>query len=254
VATRSLGVVYVDIVIGDIPAPGSSWSLISETKVILGHEWLEAAKATVCYAHQCVHHGTYRRSTIYSKRPMESFLDALREFVCVKDASAVTGNVRAVTRKIRLEKDEPFRIRPYHLNEQKKCALYECINEMLAAGVIERSESEYCSPVVLVKEKDGTVRFCTDYRRLNALTKDEAAPLPRIQEMLRDFGTAQVFSSIDLKSGYWQIPMDPASKHLTAYATPDGATYQYRVMPFGLTNAPATFQKLMTCVLSGLIG
>jgi hypothetical protein len=125
---------------------------------------------------------------------------------------------------------------------------------MLAAGVIERSESEYCSPVVLVKEKDGTVRFCTDYRRLNALTKDEAAPLPRIQEMLRDFGTAQVFSSIDLKSGYWQIPMDPASKHLTAYATPDGATYQYRVMPFGLTNAPATFQKLMTCVLSGLIG
>jgi hypothetical protein len=222
--------------------------------VILGHEWLEAAKATVCYAHQCVHHGTYRRSTIYSKRPMESFLDALREFVCVKDASAVTGNVRAVTRKIRLEKDEPFRIRPYHLNEQKKCALYECINEMLAAGVIERSESEYCSPVVLVKKKDGTVRFCTDYRRLNALTKDEAAPLPRIQEVLRDFGTAQVFSSIDLKSGYWQIPMDPASKHLTAYATPDGATYQYRVMPFGLTNAPATFQKLMTCVLSGLIG
>jgi hypothetical protein len=149
------------------------------------------------------------------------------------DASAVTGNVRAVTHKIRLEKDEPFRIRPYHLNEQKKCALYECINEMLAAGVIERSESEYCSPVVLVKKKDGTVRFCTDYRRLNALTKDEAAALPRIQEVLRDFGTAQVFSSIDLKSGYWQIPMDPASKHLTAFATPDGATYQHRVMPSG---------------------
>jgi hypothetical protein len=164
------------------------------------------------------------------------------------------GNVRAVTHKIRLERDKPFRIRPYHLNEQKKCALYECINEMLAAGVTERSESEYCSPVVLVKKKDGTVRFCIDYRRLNALTKDEAAPLPRIQEVLRDFGTAQVFSSIDLKSGYWQIPMDPASKHLTAFATPDGATYQYRVMPFGLKNAPATFQKLMTCVLSGLLG
>jgi hypothetical protein len=279
-ATRSLGVVYMDIVIGDIIYPRTRFFVVPDLRddVILGHEWLEAAKATVCYAQQCVHHGTHRRSTTYWKRTMETtrlnvdsrplpelqhqfpaphhtdFLDALREFVCVMDASAVTGNVRAVTHKIRLEKDEPFRIRPYHLNEQKKCALYECINEMLAAGVIERSESEYCSPVVLVKKKDGTVRFCTDYRRLNALTKDEAAPLPRIQEVLRDFGTAQVFSSIDLKSGYWQIPMDPASKHLTAFATPDGATYQYRVMPFGLKNAPATFQKLMTCVLSGLLG
>jgi hypothetical protein len=120
----------------------------------------------------------------------------------VMDTSAVTGNVRSVTHKIRLEKDEPFRIRPYHLNEEKKCALYECVNEMLTAGVVERSDSEYCSPVVLVKKKDGTLRFCTDYRRLNALTKDEAAPLPRIQEVLRDFGNAQVFSSLDLKSGY----------------------------------------------------
>jgi hypothetical protein len=279
-ATRSLGLVYMDIVIDDIIYPRTRFFVVPDLRddVILGHEWLEAAKATVCYAQQCVHHGTHRRSTTYWKRTMETtrlnvdsrplpelqhqfpaphhtgFLDALREFVCVMDASAVTGNVRAVTHKIRLEKDEPFRIRPYHLNEQKKCALYECINEMLAAGVIGRSESEYCSPVVLVKKKDGTVRFCTDYRRLNALTKDEAAPLPRIQEVLRDFGTAQVFSSIDLKSGYWQIPMDPASKHLTAFATPDGATYQYRAMPFGLKNAPATFQKLMTGVLGGLLG
>jgi hypothetical protein len=83
---------------------------------------------------------------------------------------------------------------------------------MLTAGVVERSDSEYCTPVVLVKKKDGTVRFCADYRRLNALTKDEAAPLPRIQEVLRDFGNGQVFSSLDLKSGYWQIPMDPMLK------------------------------------------
>jgi hypothetical protein len=72
---------------------------------------------------------------------------------------------------------------------------------------------------------DGTLRFCTDYRRLNALTKEEADPLPRIQEVLRDFGNAQVFSSLDLKSGYWPIPMDPTSKYLTVFATPDGASY-----------------------------
>ncbi|KAJ3622289.1 hypothetical protein MTP99_002807 [Tenebrio molitor] len=270
--TLSMGIVYVDIVVNDITYPGTRLFVVPDLRddVILGHEWLETARASVCYAQQCMHHGTHRRSTTYWKKTkgmtpvdMDShplpelqhqfsaphltvFLETVREFVGVMDASAATGNVRAVTHKIRLEKDEPFRIRPYHLNEQKKCALYECVNEILTAGVVERSDNEYCSPVVLVKKKDGTVRFCTDYRRLNALTKDEAAPLPRIQEVLRDFGIAQVFSSLDLKSGYWQIT--------TAFATPDAATYQYRVMPFGLKNAPATFQKLMACVLSGLLG
>jgi hypothetical protein len=89
---------------------------------------------------------------------------------------------------------------------------------------------------------------------LNQITRDEAAPLPRTQEVLCDFGTAQVYSSMDLKSGYWQIPMDPISKHLTTFATSDGTLYQYRVMPFGLKNVPATFQKPMTRVLAGLLG
>lgn len=98
------------------------------------------------------------------------------------------------------------------------------------------------------------MRFCSDYRKLNALTKSEAAPLPKIVDSLREFGAATVFSSIDLKSGYWQIPMDEASKRVTTFATPDGTTYQYRVMPFGLKNAPATFQKLMARVLAGHLG
>jgi hypothetical protein len=242
--------------------------------VILGLQWLRDSRATMDFTLGCVHHGVTDRSTSYWNRECpwsdnidvpetaklnhgfpssyaHNFRDIVREFASVFREQSATATVRVVTHTIRLNKDEPFRIRPYHLSEDKKRALYECVNEMLAAGVIERSDSEYCSPVVLVKKKDGTVRFCTDYRRLNRLTKDEAAPLPRIQEVLRDFGTATVYSSLDLKSGYWQIPMDQASKRLTAFATPDGATYQYRVMPFGLKNAPATFQKLMARVLTG---
>ncbi|KAH0815773.1 hypothetical protein GEV33_007018 [Tenebrio molitor] len=213
--------------------------------------------ATMDFTLGCVHHGVTDRSTSYWNRECpwsdntdvpeiaklnhgfpssyaHNFRNIVREFASVFREQSATATVRVVTHTIRLNKDEPFRIRPYHLSESedKKRALYECVNEMLAAGVIERSDSEYCSPVVLVKKKDGTVRFCTDYRRLNRLTKDQAAPLPRIQEVLRDFGTATVYSSLDLKSGYWQIPMDQASKRLTAFATPDGATYQYRVMPF----------------------
>jgi hypothetical protein len=182
------------------------------------------------------------------------FLDVLCEFAGVMNDESVTGTVSAVSDTIRLVRDEPFRIRPCHLSEDKKRALFECVRDMLASGVIQRLDSEYCSPVMLVRKKDGTVRFCTDYRRLNQNTRDEAAPLPRIQEVLRDFGTVEVYSSMDLKSGYWQIPMDPASKHLTALATPDGATYQYRVLPFGLKNAPAMFQKRMTRGLLGLLG
>jgi hypothetical protein len=183
-----------------------------------------------------------------------AFMDVLETFRSVSDHANCIGAVRAVTHTIRLKKDEPFRLRPYPVSDKKKKQLFQCVQEMLAAGVIERSVSYYCSPAVLVTKKDGTVRFCTDYRKLNLLTEDEAAPLPKISDALREFGSATVFSAIDLKSGYWQIPMDKASKHLTAFATPDGATYQYRVMPFGLKNAPATFQKLMTRVLEGHLG
>ncbi|XP_031356762.1 uncharacterized protein K02A2.6-like [Photinus pyralis] len=98
----------------------------------------------------------------------------------------------------------------------------------------------------VVKKKDGKPRFCVDYRRLNAITKDESSNLPVIHETLRDLGTAKIFSTLDLKSGYWQVPLDDASKPLTAFTTHDGAAYQFRVMPFGLKIAPATFQKLMT--------
>jgi hypothetical protein len=265
--------------VGDQTYEDVTFLVVDELRddVILGLQWLRDSRATMDFTLGCVQHGVTGRHTTYwnRERPFSAntdvpetvipshgfppscareFRDIVHEFASVLNEQGATATVRVVTHVIRLIKDEPFRIRPYHLSEDKKRALYECVGEMLATGVIERSDSDYCSPVVLVKKKDGTVRFCTDYRRLNLLTKDEAAPLPRIQEVLRDFGTATVYSSLDLKSGYWQIPMDQASKRLTAFATPDGATYQYRVMPFGLKNAPATFQKLMARVLTGLLG
>ncbi|KAH0820797.1 hypothetical protein GEV33_001994 [Tenebrio molitor] len=104
---------------------------------------------------------------------------------------------------------------------------------MLVSDVIEPATSEYASRVVIVKKKDGQPRFCVDYRRLNAATRDEAAPLPIIQQMLRDLAQAKVFSSLDLKSGYWQVPLSNESKEYTAFTTPDGGD-------------PPTFQCLMS--------
>ena len=112
----------------------------------------------------------------------------------------------------------------------------QLIEDMLAIGIIQESNSAWSSPTVLVKKKDGTTRFCIDYRRLNQVTKVDAYLLPHIEDSLNTLGGARFFCSLDLASGYWQVEMDAADREKTAFVT-QGGLYEFRVMPFGLVNS-----------------
>ena len=118
------------------------------------------------------------------------------------------------------------------------------VQAMLKQGVIRPSTSPWSSTVVLVWKKDGSWRFCVDYRKVNSVTHRDAFPLPRIDATLDSLTGSVFFTTLDLASGYWQVELDDDSKEKTAFSTPSG----FNVMPFGLTNAPATFQRLMEWV------
>ena len=148
--------------------------------------------------------------------------------------------------------EKPVKERLRRADIGKRKIVEDETEKMLKAGVIEPSTSPWASPIVLVTKKDGTVRFCVDYRRLNAITKCDAYPLPRIDDTLDALSGMKFFSTLDCQSGYWQLKLADSDKEKSAFITHQGL-FQFAVMPFGLSNAPATFERLMDRVLAGLL-
>ena len=136
----------------------------------------------------------------------------------------------------------PIRLPPYRV----PCAYRGAVADMLQAGIVETSKSSWAAPIVLVQKKDGTLCCCVDYGKLNAISKVDPYPMPRIDELLDKLGKAKFLATLDLSRDNWQVPMEK-----TAFLTPQGL-FQFTTMPFGLQGAPATFQRMMDQLLSGL--
>ena len=112
------------------------------------------------------------------------------------------------------------------------------LNEIERAGIIKESDSPWAAPMVVVKKKDGKLRICIDYRKLNQVTQVDAYPMPRIEDLLDSVGQSQFITTLDLAKGYWQVPVATEDQPKTAFITPEGL-YEFTTMPFGLRGAPA---------------
>ena len=147
----------------------------------------------------------------------------------------------------------PIKQKPYRTPFSQRPQIEKTLSGMLEANIIRPSTSPWASPIVVVPKKDGSKRMCVDYRKINNITHKNSYPLPDISEILSSFKDAKVFSSLDLKSGYWQIEVDEKDKEKTAFTCHLGL-YEFNVLPFGLTAAPPVFQFLINGILSDTIG
>lgn len=162
--------------------------------------------------------------------------------------SDVPSQTNVLFHDIDVGNTSPIMQHPYRVNPVKREIMKSEIKYMLQNGLAVSSQSAWSSPCVLVPKSDGSFRFCTDYRKINAVTKPDSFPLPRIDDCIDKVGPAKFVTKLDLLKGYWQVPLTPRAAEISAFVTPDFFG-QYSVMAFGMRNAPSTFQRLMRLVL-----
>ena len=167
------------------------------------------------------------------------------------ETDGTLGRSGKTKHKIDTQGNPPIKLPPRRAPIAQREVIEQEVKKMLDAGVIQPSDSPWAAPIVLVRKKDGSVRFCVDFRKLNSVTKKDAYPLPRIDESLDLLSGSKWFSTLDLAQGYFQVEMDEADKEKTAFNTHVGH-YHFLTMPFGLTNSGSTFQRLMELTLKGL--
>ena len=161
------------------------------------------------------------------------------------------GYCDLIPHEIKVCDDKPINLPYRRIVPSQAAEVKKLLQDLLDRNVIQRSKSQYASPVVLVRKKNGQLRLCIDYRCLNAKTEKDAFPLPRIEETLESLGGSRLFSSLDLAHGYFQVAMHHDSVHRTAFRVPWGL-YEFLRLPQGLINSPSTFQRIMESIFADM--
>ncbi|XP_061729157.1 uncharacterized protein LOC133534084 [Cydia pomonella] len=170
-----------------------------------------------------------RTLTDTQKQELEELLESEFE-QCDKSPKGNTW----VQHKIKMKHNEPMKQKYYPRNPNQQQIIDQQVRDMLEQGIIEKSNSPYSSPVVLVKKESGQYRFCIDFRKINEASEKDAYPIPQIDDTLEKLRNAQYFSKFDLKNGYWNVSLEESSRPLTAFTVPGRGLFHFKVMPFGL--------------------
>ena len=186
---------------------------------------------------------------IVEDQEKEDFLTILRQYSRVFDLSKHTIAKTHIPHCIVTENHPPISVRPYYRTVEQRKQLQTEVDKLLLDNVIRPSTSPWSSPVILKKKPDGTFRFLVDFRRLNSITKKDAYPQPSAEELIYRLSGHTYFTKLDLKSGYFQIPIAESDKEKTGFVTPDGH-YEFNVLAQGLMNAPASFQRVMNNLIA----
>lgn len=182
----------------------------------------------------------------------EKLIQLLIEYSdCFSSTTHDLGCTDKIKMQINLNSETSICYRPYRLSIPEKEIVRDKINDLLENNIIRESSSPYCSPIILVRKKNGDYRLCVDYRKLNSITIKDKYPLPIIEEQIEKLGGKQVFISLDMSQGFYQIPLEENSISKTGFITPEGH-YEFLRMPFGLANSPSVYQRLMDKILGPL--